>query len=192
MYNARMRNILAFASASLLALLLAGPARAGEKIDNPSYTMWAKFKVGAWARTKTESGEGEAKSVMKMTTKLVERTDEKLVIETSMTVVAGGQEYVQPATKQDVPAKMDKPEAPKEDPQAPKVTTKEGEDTIEVAGRKWKCKTTESTLEGPDLKSTSKSWMTGDVPGGVVKSETVMEKPMAGTTTTVLEDFKVE
>jgi hypothetical protein len=181
---------------SVLAfLLLAAPAVAEEKemVENPSYAQWAKFKVGAWYRIKVENGSGTDASVMKQTTKLVSRTEEQAVIETSVTIVAGEHEFSQPATRSEIPAKTEKFEVPVEEGEnAPKIETKEGTDELTVGGRKIKCRTTETTTETPDLKMWSKSWYSEEVPGGTVRMESKMEKPVESTTTTTLEDFATE
>jgi hypothetical protein len=190
-----MRTLLPLLAAAFLLLPsadLAASPEGGEKIDNPMYTQWSKFKVGAWVRHRDETDMGGMKNSSKRTTKLVEKTAEKLVIEMTMPPPAPGVEI--PPQRMEIEAKVDKMEPPPTEPTEPeqKPEVKEGEETIEVAGRKVKCKTWETTLATADMKSRSKTWMSDEVPGGLVKAENVMEKPMAGTSTTVVEDFKTE
>src|SRR5688572_24967322 len=89
-------------------ILSAGTFCYAEKIDNPAYKSWAKFKAGTTVTLKTESDMAGTKSDMETTTTLVELTADKAVVETKMSMNAGGQKMDMPAQKTDVPAKMDK------------------------------------------------------------------------------------
>ena len=172
--------------------LLLGAAVAGEAevVDNPEYLSWSKFAVGAYARTRTTSGDANQTSTMVTTTKLVEMTRERLMLETSTVVLVSGQKIETPPVRREVPAKMDKVELPPAtvDPSV-KVTTKKGTEEVTVGGKKVVCETLETTTESEAFKVWSKAWNSADVPGTVVKTETKMERPTASTTSTVLEDF---
>lgn len=157
--------------AALFAMVLvAGVARA-ETIDNPEYQNWSKFKAGTWVTYKQTTDVAGNKSVSETTIKLSEVTGEKCVLETSVKMEVAGQKIEQPAMKRDVPAKVEKvnpvPQGEVKDPPKPK----EGTDTVTVSGNELKCKTVEVEYEAQGQKGTSKSWVSDDVPGMMVKNE---------------------
>lgn len=79
-----------------------------------------------------------------------------------------------------MPAKVEKVETKGEDKDAPKP--KEGEETITVAGKEYKAKWTEMTVDQNGMKSTTKSWTSEEFPGMILKSETKLEGAVSGTT----------
>jgi hypothetical protein len=175
----------------VLVLAVAGAAADAETIDNPHYVHWSKFKVGTWVRHKNTSGEGGSAKVSIWTTKLVELTKDKAVLETELREAYGDGWLASKPTRLDVLAKIEKPAPEEPDPESP-ITRKEGEETLEIAGRKIKCKTVLETIDSVKMKVWSKTWRSDDVPGQVVKSEEKQEKPTAYHGTRVLEDFKAE
>ena len=56
-------------------------------------------------------------------------------------------------------------------PDTPKAVVKEAEETVEVVGKKVKCKTTETTLSMGEATSWMKTWTSAEVPGELVKFE---------------------
>lgn len=184
-------NRLLFAPVAAI-VCMAAPALAADKIDNPMYKMWASYKPGTYVTMKSETDMGGTKSTSTTTTKLIEVTADKLVLEMTMTSKVEVPGVDIPATtntmKQDVPAKMDKPAEQKTDEKAPKP--KEGEEELTVNGKKIKCKWIEMTMEQGGTKTVSKSWTSDEVPGKTVKTETKMDgtdKPI----TMVVTDFKI-
>ncbi len=193
-----MRLVRLASIASVLPFLVVclGAARAeDEMIDNPEYTQWSQFKVGAFATMKTETSMGEQSTTMTTKTKLVELADDHAVLETTTTMTMMGQEIKQPAQKRQVPAKiakMDPPEVEGQD-DMPKPTMKEGTETVTVKGKSIACKTVESTFEYSGMKTWSKSWSSDKVPGSIVKMESKSESSMGATTVkSTLEDFATE
>jgi hypothetical protein len=166
-----MRRSYAFlmlAFAALLALpAIAEDAPKTKKIANPEYDNWAQFQVGAFVELTTESEAMGQKSTMTATTKLLELTKEKAVIETNM-----GIEGV-PAMRRDVPKEIEVPDVKGPDSPTPDVKIKEGEETIDVAGTSMKCKTIESTAVTGDMTATSKTWMSEQIPGRIAKMDVV-------------------
>jgi hypothetical protein len=156
---------------------------AAEQVDNPSYKSWAKFKAGTTVTLKTESDMAGQKSDMETTTTLVEINPDKAVIETKMSMNAGGQQMDMPAQKTDVPAKLDKtPEVKPEDPKD-KPEVKESSEEVSIpGGKKVKAKVTETKMTANGMNTVSKVWTSEEVPGGVIKMETTMDGAMKGTT----------
>ncbi|MBI3722423.1 hypothetical protein HY251_00480 [bacterium] len=144
-------------------------------IDNPQYTNWAKFKVGTSVTTKTSMVSDAMTMDTETTTTLVELTKEKAVVEiktkTSMEMKnVPKQPPTENTMKMDVAAKIEKG---KDDPNAKKA--KEGTDTVDIGGTKYKCKTYESESEAAGSKTVTKSWICDDVPGSTVKMESNSE-----------------
>ncbi len=182
----RFHHVLACCVATI-GLLNAGAL--AEKIKNPEYEMWSKFKVGAMAKVegKTVAAGQESKQVM--VTKLVELTPEKAVVETTIEMEMAGQKMAMPAQKRDVPAEIDKPNADPNAGPAPAAKSKESQETIAVAGKSLDCKVTETVFEQAGTKSVAKLWACPDVPGGMVKTEARSTGSMESTTTMTLVEF---
>jgi uncharacterized Zn-binding protein involved in type VI secretion len=199
-----MRRLATWSFTLCLGALAASPAPARaddkpaappatKKIDNPTYTEWAKFKVGAFVETTTETTQMGQTSTMKSTTKLVELTADKAVIESSVVTMAGGQEYAMPATKRDEPKTIEVPDVKAPEPKD-KPVVKEGEETIEVTGKKVACKTHEMTMDISGMKTWSKTWLTKEIPGGMAKMESktdgkVGEMTISSTSKTTVTKF---
>lgn len=160
-----------------------------EQIDNPAYKKWSAYKPGTWVKHKTTADMAGQKTENEMTTKLVEVTPDKAVIEIAMSMTVGGQKMDMPAQKQEVPAKIEKPAAPAAD--APKADVKEGEEEVTVAGKTFKCKTTETTMKQGNNTTKSKVWMSDDVPQGMVKMQSSTEGDMKMSSNMELVAFEI-
>jgi hypothetical protein len=158
-----------------------------EQVDNPQYKQWSKFKAGAWVKHKSETSFGDQKTSQEMTTKLVELTPEKAVIESTISMTMGDQKMDMPAQKMDVPAKVEKKTEPTA---AEKPATKEGDETITVAGKSLKCHWTETTIKQEGGTIVSKVWMCDDIPGSMAKMESNSQMgEMKSTTTMSVAEF---
>jgi hypothetical protein len=173
----------------LCALMLAASTSFAQEQANPEYTGWSKQKPGAWVKHKMVSDAGGQKTEMEMTTKLIELTADKAVVETASVMNVGGQKIDVPGMKRDVPAKWD-PAKANPNPNAPKPEIKEGSEDVTVGGKSYKCKTYETTMKSDQATMTSKTWMSDDVPGGTVKMESKMEKPIQSVTTMEVVGFE--
>ncbi|MEZ6183973.1 MAG: hypothetical protein R3F62_03065 [Planctomycetota bacterium] len=166
-----MRNAVLFC----LALLVPGVCFAD--VDNPEFQSWSKFGVGSMVEYKVQSEAAGTKTESTMTVTLVEKTDDKVVLETKTTMVVAGNEMTMPAQKRDVPAKLKEQEG-----QAGENEAQEGKDEVEAAGKTLSCKTTQSVTESNGMKTTSKVWTCDDVPGGMVKMESKTEGSVSSNT----------
>ena len=173
-----MRSTLAIPVLFASLAFLGGTAMAEDTVPNPEYQNWSSFKVGASATLAMTSQSGETTTTTKMTTKLLELTEEKAVVETAMTMTVGGKDMEMPAQKRDVPAKVAKTEPSKEAP--PKTT--EGDEDVTVGDQKIACHWVEVTIKNDTMTMTSKTWTSKSVPGGTVKMESTTD--MAGTKST--------
>lgn len=171
-----------------MVLVLAQMGRA-EQVDNPNYKMWSNFKPGSWARYNVVTDGGAFKSELVMTMKLVEVTPEKVVLETSSTINAGGQKIDTPAQKTEIPAKVEKKEGGNANAD---VTSKEvGEEDVAVSGKSYKCKVQETTGKSAGGSFNGKTWSSEQVPGGTVKVMSKTEGATTSNTTMTLAECEV-
>jgi len=149
-----MKALLAIAVA-LLTLLDA---------ENPEYKRWASFKVGSWVKCKTEIENGGNKMALPIeTTYTLLEVDDKQVVVEELTV-----NTLQPkdSPKQEKARKRTYKAADK----SKDAGLKEGDEELEVAGRKLACHWTE--VQG--VSGTVKTWVSPEVPG-IVKMEVTLQ-----------------
>jgi hypothetical protein len=177
----------------MIALALAAGAVRAETIDNPEYKSWSAHKAGTTVTMKTVSEFDKMTSEITTTNKLVEVGKDKLVLETEVVSKVMGMEFKQPATKRDVPKTIDIPKAdpgkaPKaEKPEKPEGTTEEGTETLKIGATEVKTKWFKAKVKTPAGEAESQTWMSDDVPGGLVK---VVSKVGDTKTTIEVTEFK--
>lgn len=160
-------------------------AAALQEIDNPEYQNWAGCKAGAYVKLTISSDAGGAKTETKSISKLVEITAQKAVVET--TFVIPGVEL--PGQKRDVPAKIKKSEAT---PPVGGAKPTEGDEEIELAGKKIKCHWTESVVEVEGTKTVSRVWTSKEIPGSMAKMTSKTTGTFASTNTMTATEWKKE
>lgn len=185
-----MSNFRSMVAVTFALAFLAASAFA-EQMDNPQYKQWAAYKPGTWVTMKTVSDTAGNKMEMQATTKLMEVTAEKAVLEVSQKMKVAGNDMDMPAQKMEVPAKIEKPVTP-ENTQKPDVKTTEGSEELTVAGQKCKCKTTESTMKMGDTTTVSKTWTCDDVPGTIVKMQSKSEGAAASNMTMEVTGMEIK
>ena len=158
---------------------------------NPEYQQWSKFKVGTYVtleRKVFEHGENNVGVVaamahppgaeyMRINTKLVDLNKDQAVLEESRTDLGDGSETQMPADKVTLFANgeiTDAKESLWEKPTeaTPTVTETQGDEEVSVLGNKLKTHWVETTIKTGNEVSTSKDWLSDDVPGGLVREET--------------------
>ena len=184
-----MRRV-TFALFALLALAV-GTASA-EDAENPEFASWSKFKKGTTATLKMTTTAANNTSEILMTTTLVEVGADKLVVETSTVTKFNGMEF-KAAAKRDVTKTIKLPDGvKKDDAKGGKVpgTYEEGTETLKIGGTEIKTKWYKAKAEVAGNKTESKTWMSDEVPGSLVKMETTTTGPAAGTLKMELIEFK--
>jgi hypothetical protein len=154
----------------LLATLLTVSVARAEQIDNPAYKGWAKCKPGSTVTLKSDiAAQGMTMSTETINT-LKELTADKAVVDSATTMDMGGMKQTGNHS-QDVPAKVEKGQqtfAPDMKGDYKDV----GNESVEVAGKKYDCKVMEFTGTGRGgVTMTGKIWSTEQIPGGVAKME---------------------
>lgn len=142
-----------------------------EMVDNPAYVSWAKHKKGTPVVMKTTSESKIAKSVMTMTSTLLELDDAKAVIELKGTNEVNGMKFDTPPTKTELKKLMELPKGQKKgEAMKPEGFIAEGEETITIGKTEYKAKWTEVKMTSSGIEIKSKSWMSNEVPGMILKS----------------------
>lgn len=174
----------------LLLIVAQGAMVWGEAAENPSYTQWAAFKVGTETHYKQVSDIMGNKNEAEIVYRLVELTPEKAIVEMQTSMTLMGNKVPSAPVRLEHPARVDAAAAPAAAPaDAPKPDTKKGSEDVTVSGTTYTCTTMETTIDQAGSVMKSVIWFSDKIPGGLVKSETNMEKPMKSLT--VLELTKV-
>ena len=129
--------------------------------DNPDYQRWAPFKVGSWTKMKSEIDNNGNKMALptELTTTLIEVDEHKAVVEEAL---------VNTMLPKDSP-KQEKPKRRTYQAKTKKAETieEEGDEELEVGGKKLACHWVKSTPPG----GSKKAWLSSEVPGKVVRLE---------------------
>jgi hypothetical protein len=132
-----------------------------QDVDSPEFQRWSAVKVGSWAKYKSEIDTNGVKTVLpiEITYTLVEADDKKVVVEelTLNTLVPKDSPKQEKARKRSYTAKSRKKDIPE----------KEGDEELEAGGKKLACHWTEIRTNSGSVKS----WISAEVPGGVVRLE---------------------
>jgi hypothetical protein len=171
-------------AAAVALFALAATADGQDTFENPEYTSWAKFKPGTSLTVKVTSTVGGKSNETVITNTLVSVAADKLVLETAVTDKAGGKEVIHPGQKRDVPKTVPiLPGFKKEDlpgpGRKPPGTVEEGTETLKVGGTEYKAKwyrIKQTVPGGGEIEG--KTWMSDEVPGSVLKSETSVKGSM--------------
>jgi len=146
----------------LFAIILCS-ALVQDQVDNPEYKGWKSFKVGSTVTYKYNREGSPQSGEQKITLKSID--DNEAVVETDITMA--GKSAGKPMERK-IPAKIPAAQAPQH--------MKEGEEEIEVGGKKLKCKTREFEKKLTSGKTGSlRFWLNEDIPGMVAKVETTTE-----------------
>jgi hypothetical protein len=178
-----------------LAVLLAGPGlvMAQDKVDNPEFANWSKFKKGTSVTMKSVSSFNNISSEVTITSTLVEVGADKLVIEMTNVVKAAGMEIKGEPAKRDVTKTVTLPKEFKKEDFAggkPPGTYEEGTETLKVGGTEFKTKWYKYKADVNGVKTDAKMWMSEDMPGIMVKSEMTTSGAIATTTKMEVTEFK--
>jgi hypothetical protein len=163
----------------------AKPAAAETKVAKHP---WGSFKVGSFVVTKSTTETAGYKMSTETKTTLTALTADKATIEIETTVAGHTTK-----TSADMPLTASAaPVTPVAGTSAstPQAEVKTSEETITVAGKSVKCKVTSANAETGGMKSESKTWMSEDVPGFVVKSVVKSTGAANSETTSEVTDFK--
>jgi hypothetical protein len=177
-----MKWPLALAAAFITAL--AANASADEPVESPVYKSWARYKVGTSIRLQAVTLIQGNRVETTTTARLVELTDEKVVVE-SVTASDGTGKAIENAPQKLVyrRAFVLLPGVKREDVGKPDGSIARGEESLKLAGKEYKAQWFDSKSRVEAGEALTRTWMSDDVPGKLLKS--VTKVPAADKTTTL-------
>jgi hypothetical protein len=168
---------------SLLVLLMIGAApAAAQDVANPAYTAWARFEPGAMARYSGNSKTMGIDTTVETSIRLVSKASDKVVVEVTRKVTTAGETVDESPRKEEIRATVP----------AGRGMTPVGEETIAAMGRQFQTRVYQRTEAGGEIRALVRTWMSDDVPGGVVKVDSRTEGPVAMSTLIELKEFRVK
>lgn len=175
------RIAVAIAPFVLVAAGLAAAAdkpKADEMVNNPPYANWSAFPVGtSVTQHETVKLDDGSTVAVAITSKLLERTKEKVVVETTMGdagAAAGAAAVGGSTTVTTFPAMVKMSAAQTPETQMKSVT--EGTEAIEWKGKKYDTEWVEAVTQNGDETTTQKVWTVKDLPGGLLRQTIVKKK----------------
>jgi hypothetical protein len=167
-----VRCFLVAFSLAVVSTVAADDTKKPVQVDNPEYLRWARFAPGTSTTAKNVQIFGKTTTQVMVTTTLVSKDDNKLVLKTEMTHTVNGKVSQTPPTTRDVPKQTTLPEGTtKEEFAKPMPGAKEeGKETLKIDGVEYKCVIYRQkfTAKGTDVDW--KMWICEDVPGWMVKT----------------------
>ena len=147
---------------------------------------WGSFKVGSFVTMKSTTEVAGRKMTTEIKTTLNALTADKATVEMETTAMGHTSK-----TTTDFPITAGAPiAAPTGTASTPQAQVETSEETITVAGKSLKCKVTAATSVMSGMKSESKTWMSEEVPGFVVKSVVKTSGAAASETSSEVTNFK--
>jgi len=173
---------------ALAFVLLAAAAARADDVPNELYERWKGFKVGSSVTFHSDVETAGVKVEYEATSTLTELSAEKAVVEvTGFTRL--GDKKLDAKPKRFEYAATKKPEA-KPDADKPPPSKKEGDEELDVGGKKIKCHWVEEKTDDGTSKTTERSWFSSEVPGGVVRQDVTVDGAAKNTTHTVVTRFE--
>lgn len=159
---------------------------ARDQIVNPEYANWSKFKVGTKVKLRIVSDTGGQRNETIKVITLTNLTNAGATLDVHSTMNYGGAQMPPHQDSTTIPAMIDR-QAP--DAGAPRATT--GDDTLTIAGKSYRAKWTQTSMEQGGIRTTMKVWKSDDFPGMTVKQESRMEGSVTGTTATEVVECNI-
>jgi hypothetical protein len=184
-------RLMSVAAGLFLVMTACSSARAQEKVENPAYAAWSKFKPNTAVKYKNINKVvvmgNEVVSESDLTQTLLEVTEDKVVVQYDVVTKTMGMEFKTPPSKQEYPRLIPlKPGQKKENVGKPDNLLEEGSETIKVPAGEFKTKWTKNKVEDRVLQN----WLSDTVPGTLVKSATTIGNGFTGTNVMELVEVK--
>jgi len=161
-----------------------------EKMENPEYQNWARFKPGSYVVLEMLNTAMGTTTESTMTQTLKALTPDKAVVETQIVAVIAERSHRMPSQAREIPARLAKAEAEKQTTPEGKVA--EGEEELEIAGQRFKAKWVESEVRHGGHLIKTRVWTCQEMPGQVLKMTVSTKGEMATTTESRVVKFKAE
>jgi hypothetical protein len=153
--------------------------------ENPEYKSWAGQKPGTVVKYHMTTA-GATKMEMDRSVKLIEVKPDAVTVEDTTVMDMNGTKINTPAQKRSIPAKGAAAGAAPNAGAAGGAAAKESEESVDVAGKAYKCKVVEASNEANGMKTKSKTWTSTDVPGYIVKMTATTEGAVKSETSMTL------
>jgi hypothetical protein len=183
-------------TAGALAGLITRSAIAQERVDNPEYANWAKFKKGtSLTRVSTSVTPTGNTSVVTETLTLVEIAADKVVVEVEyVSEVTGATKFKTRPKTREIPKTVPLPPGMTKEEFTRKLpgTVEEGTETLKMLGEEFKTRWYKTKTEVNGNRTEGKTWASDEVPGRIVKVESTTKTKDGGsfTTSTELAEIK--
>ena len=164
---------------------------AGPTVESPLYLRWARFKPGTRVvYRETSEVPGQDKTEQQTSYQLMSVSDDKVVVAVKVEFVeAGGKLVANPSQEFTHAHRFELPAGAKaEDYDRPKGATAAPDETVELLGQKFACKVYKSTGRYESGPTATTTWLSDQVPGGLLRT-VVVASPNNKTTTTVVSEL---
>lgn len=156
----------------LLCLALLGALQ--DQVSNPEYEGWARFKPGSSVTMRIQTDPAPAKNSYIVIKSTFDKISEDLVeLKTQGDTYFEGKKIMSLPSPDEKRAKLDAKTFPE--------ALKQGDETLDLAGKKVKCHWKETDEEWEFKKCHLKTWWTEEIPGGIAKR--TITPPAGGVTT---------
>ncbi len=164
------------------------PVAAAEEVEHPAYKSWARHPVGTSVALKSVTTTKGVTNVTTKTTTLVKLTAEGAVLET-VRVSDGTGKVVESPPEAYLQRRMFPLFAgvKKEDVGKPPGSSTRGEETVKLAGKEYKATWFDSKGSVEGGETFTRTWMSEEVPGRLLKAVTKVPKADNMTTVELVE-----
>ena len=167
---------------AVLAATALAPVVAAQQVESPIYKSWARHPVGTSVALRSVTGSDGRTIETTTTSTLLELTAEKAVVETVVVSDATGEEVKSPPQKFEHRRMFPLfPGMKAEDIGKPVGVLAQGEEAVEVGGKTYPARWFESKGQTEAGESVTRTWMSDEVPGRLLKA--VTRVPATGKTT---------
>jgi hypothetical protein len=189
-----MKKTMLFLTAlSLTLVFMTLPLLAAELVDNPMYLHWARFKPGTFVTLKMTMKMPAMTTESEMTYTLKEITPQKAVLEVNTTTMVGGKATAMPASKQEIPARIEKAKVGDVTVRA-KPSGKilgQGNETFTIKDKKVATKWVKAQGSSGGTTTETTIWTSEDMPNWAVKSVNNSQGAAKMVMEQMVIDFKV-
>jgi hypothetical protein len=168
-----------------VVVLLFSDVALAQNTPNPLYSAWMKFKPGATATYSGESRTLGIEATIETSIKLVSVASDKVTIEVRRKVTSGSDTVEELAKTETIQALLPAGITMVADP----------DEQIEVNGKSYKCKVFRAqqveSADGKkvDLGLVSRTWLSEEVPGGIVRVDARTEGAIGLSTSLTLKSM---
>lgn len=142
-------------------------------VERVEYANWNQFPQGTVVKLVRETKSDSDKVVVTTTSKLASKSNEKVVVETQITVDRGGEPLVNPVMELEYPASFRLP--PNMDAAKfalPSQDAKEvGKESVEFKGKEYAATIYSWDAASEAGKTKNKMWLSNEIPGRVFRHE---------------------